>query len=318
MGKLIVSSSPHIHVKYTTQSIMRDVLIALTPAAIASVIFFGLRALLIIATSVAAAMLSEFFFNLACKKQQTLNDLSAAVTGLILALTLPAKTELWQAAVGAIFAIVIVKCFFGGLGCNFANPAATGRVFLLLAFSFTVGGGSQTLFANPELVSSATPLEIIKFGSDVPLPSLIDMLIGNRGGAIGETCAIALILGGIYLIARRVIHWHTPVIYLATVFVLSLAVKQDIVAALYQLLGGGVIIAAFFMITDYVTTPINKIGKAVFALFCGVLTVLFRFWGSYPEGASFAIVMMNIVTPYIEKLCAYKPLGKAGVKNEKK
>lgn len=318
MEKLIVSSSPHIHVRYTTQSIMRDVIIALTPAAIASVIFFGIRALLIIATCVATAMLSEFLFNLASKKQQTLNDMSAAVTGLILALSLPAKTELWQAAIGAVFAIVIVKCFFGGLGCNFANPAATGRVFLLLAFSLTVGGGSQTLFSDTELVSSATPLEIIKLGSDAPLPSITDMLIGNRGGAIGETCAIALVIGGIYLIARRIIHWHTPVIYLGTVFLLSLAIKQDVTAALYQLLGGGVIIAAFFMITDYVTTPINKVGKAVFALFCGILTVLLRFWGSYPEGVSFAILIMNIVTPYIERLCAYKPLGKAGVKNEKK
>ena len=318
MEKLIVSSSPHIHVRYSTQSIMRDVLIALTPAAIASVIFFGIRALLIIATCVATAMLSEFLFNLASKKQQTLNDMSAAVTGLILALSLPAKTELWQAAIGAVFAIVIVKCFFGGLGCNFANPAATGRVFLLLAFSLTVGGGSQSLFADTELVSSATPLEIIKLGSDAPLPSITDMLIGNRGGAIGETCAIALVIGGIYLIARRIIHWHTPVIYLGTVFLLSLAIKQDVTAALYQLLGGGVIIAAFFMITDYVTTPINKVGKAVFAFCCGILTVILRFWGSYPEGVSFAILIMNIITPYLERLCAYKPLGKAGVKNEKK
>ena len=318
MEKLIVSSSPHIHVRYSTQSIMRDVLIALTPAAIASVIFFGIRALLIIATCVATAMLSEFLFNFASKKQQTLNNMSAAVTGLILALSLPAKTELWQAAIGAVFAIVIVKCFFGGLGCNFANPAATGRVFLLLAFSLTVGGGSQTIFSNAELVSSATPLEIIKLGSDAPLPSITDMLIGNRGGAIGETCAIALVIGGIYLIARRIIHWHTPVIYLGTVFLLSLAIKQDVTAALYQLLGGGVIIAAFFMITDYVTTPINKVGKAFFAFCCGILTVILRFWGSYPEGVSFAILIMNIVTPYIERLCAYKPLGKAGVKNEKK
>ena len=309
MGNLIVSSSPHIHVKYTTQSIMRDVLIALTPAAIASVIFFGLRALLIIATCVATAMLSEFFFNLACKKQQTLNDLSAAVTGLILALTLPAKTELWQAAVGAIFAIVIVKCFFGGLGCNFANPAATGRVFLLLAFSFTVGGGSQTLFANPELVSSATPLEIIKLGSDVPLPSLIDMLIGNRGGAIGETCAIALILGGIYLIARRVIHWHTPVIYLATVFVLSLVADNSFVTATYSILSGGLLFGATFMATDYASTPITRTGRMVFAFGAGLVTFLIRAFGSYPEGVSFAILFMNILSPYIEKWTAKCPLG---------
>ena len=318
MEKLIVSSSPHIHSKVTTQGIMRDVLIALTPAAIASVVLFGIQALLIIVTCVASAMLSEFLFNLACKKPQTLRDLSAAVTGLILALCLPAKVELWQCVIGAAFAIVVVKCFFGGLGYNFANPAATGRVFLFLAFSASVGGGSITRFADAELVSSATPLEIIKLGSEAPLPSLLDMFLGNRGGAIGETCALALIIGGLYLIIRRVIHWHTPAVYLATVFLFSLAVKQDLTAALYQLLGGGVIIAAFFMITDYVTTPINKFGKMVFAFGCGILTVVFRFWGSYPEGASFAIIIMNIVTPYIEKLCEYKPLGKVGQKNEKK
>jgi electron transport complex protein RnfD len=314
MEKLIVSSSPHIHSKVTTQGIMRDVLIALTPAAIASVVLFGLKALLIIVTCVASAMVSEFLFNLACKKPQTLRDLSAAVTGLILALCLPAKVELWQCVVGAVFAIIVVKCFFGGLGYNFANPAATGRVFLLLAFSGSVAGGSATVFANPDLVASATPLDIINSGAEGELPSLIDMLIGNRGGAIGETCAAALILGGLYLIIRRVIHWHTPVIYIGTVFALSLIIKQDLTVALYEILGGGLIIAAFFMITDYVTTPINKFGKMVFAFGCGILTVIIRFWGSYPESVSFAIVLMNIVSPYIEKLCAYKPLGKAGKK----
>jgi electron transport complex protein RnfD len=259
-------------------------------------------------------MVSEFLFNLACKKPQTLRDLSAAVTGLILALCLPAKVELWQCVVGAVFAIIVVKCFFGGLGYNFANPAATGRVFLLLAFSGSVAGGSATVFANPDLVASATPLDIINSGAEGELPSLIDMLIGNRGGAIGETCAAALILGGLYLIIRRVIHWHTPVIYIGTVFALSLIIKQDLTVALYEILGGGLIIAAFFMITDYVTTPINKFGKMVFAFGCGILTVIIRFWGSYPESVSFAIVLMNIVSPYIEKLCAYKPLGKAGKK----
>ena len=313
MEKLIVSSSPHIHSKTTTRGIMLDVLIALTPAAIASVVLFGLKALLIIATSVVSALVSEFLFNLACKKAQTIGDLSAIVTGLILALCLPAKVELWQCVIGAVFAIVVVKCFFGGLGCNFANPAATGRVFLLLAFSASVGGGSATILGEAvDLAASATPLELIKFGNTDALPSLLDMFLGNRSGAIGETCALALILGGLYLIARRVIYWHTPAIFIATVFLLSLAIKQDVTLALYEVLGGGVIIAAFFMITDYVTTPINKVGKMVFALLCGALTVVLRFWSDYPEGASFAILLMNIVSPYIEKLCAYKPLGKVG------
>ena len=314
MEKMIVSSSPHIRSKITTHSIMRDVIIALVPASVASVILFGLKALWMILICVGIAVISEFLFNLITKKAQTVGDLSAAVTGLILALCLPAKTELWQCAIGSVFAIVIVKCLFGGIGCNFANPAATARIFMFLAFSLSVGGGSVTRFADAELMSSATPLEIIRSGSGAELPSLLDMFLGNRMGAIGETCALALIIGGIYLICRRIIYWHTPVIYIGTVFLLSLIIKQDLTTALYEVLGGGLIIVAFYMITDYSTTPINKVGKMVFALGCGILTVLIRFWGSYPEGVSFAIVLMNIVSPYIEKLCAYKPLGKVGKK----
>ena len=312
MEKMIVSSSPHIHAKTSTVSIMRDVLIALSPAAIASVVLFGLRALAILAVCVGFAVASEFVFNLLTKKEQTVSDLSAAVTGLILALSLPSTAKLWQCALGSIFAIVVVKCLFGGLGCNFANPAATARIFLLLSFASTLGGGAATVFASPDLVASATPLELIKFGNESALPSLVDMLIGNRSGALGETCALALIIGGIYLIARKVIYWHTPAIYVATVFALSLIIKQDLTLALYQVLGGGLLIAAFFMITDYVSTPINKGGKMVFAFGCGVITVLIRFWGDYPEGVSFAILLMNILSPYIEKLCAKKPFGKVG------
>ena len=314
MGKLIVSSSPHIHTKDTTQGIMRDVLIALAPATVAGVVLFGWRALITIVACVASAVLSEFLFNLICKKKQTIADLSAVVTGLILALCLPAKTPVWQSVVGAVFAIIVIKCLFGGIGCNFANPAATGRVFLLVAFSSTVAGGSATVFADADMVASATPLAVIKKASEGDiLPSLLDMLIGNRSGAIGETCAIALILGGVYLIVRKIIHWEVPVIYIATVFLLSLAIKQDFTVALYQVLGGGLIIAAFFMITDYVTTPINKFGKMAFAFGCGIITVLIRFWGAYPEGASFAILLMNILSPYIEKWCKKKPLGKVKV-----
>jgi electron transport complex protein RnfD len=191
-------------------------------------------------------------------------------------------------------------------------------VLLLIAFSTSIGGGTLTNFQNPDLVASATPLEVIKSGDVSTLPSILDMLLGNRGGAIGETCAIALVLGGIYLLARKVIHWHTPVIFIGTVFVLSLAIKQDVIIALYEVLGGGVVIGAFFMATDYSTTPINKYGKMVFAFGCGLITVLIRFWGAYPEGVSFAILLMNILSPYIERWCAKKPLGKEGKKNEKK
>lgn len=317
MDKLIVSTSPHIRTKISTQNIMLDVLIALAPAAVAGCVLFGWRAALLIAVCVATCVLSEFLFNLICKKEQTVKDLSAAVTGLILALCLPAKENIWSmiwpCIVGSVFAIVVAKCLFGGIGCNFANPAATGRVLMLSAFAGSVAGGAATLYATADVVAGATPLEFIKTGGDIAkLPSVLDMLIGNRSGAIGETCIIALVAGGIYLIVRKVIKWHLPVIYVATVFLLSLIIKQDITVALYQILGGGVMLAAFFMITDYVSTPINEYGKMVFAFGCGILTVVLRFYSAMPEGASYAILVMNILSPYIEKLCTPKPLGTGG------
>ena len=314
MDNLIVSSSPHIHSHATTSRIMRDVIIALLPAAVASVVLFGLKAALMIAVCVASAILSEFVFNLIAKKKQTVGDLSAIVTGLLLALNLSTKVELWQCMLGSIFAIVVVKCVFGGLGKNFANPAITGRIFLIIAFG-SVAGGAHTVF-TPELSAGATPLEIIKTGSDRALPSLIDMLIGNRGGAIGETCAIALLLGLAYLLIRKVISWHIPVVFVGTVFVLSLIIKQDLTLATYEILGGGLLIGAIFMATDYVTSPMGRLAKVIFAFGCGVITVLIRFWGSYPEGVSFAILFMNILSPYIEKIHIIKPLG--GIKNVKK
>lgn len=312
MEKLIVSSSPHIQSRTTTQGIMRDVIIALIPAAVAGVVLFGWRALVTILVCVATSVISEFLFNLICKKEQTVTDLSAIVTGLLLALSLPAKAEIWHCVVGSVFAIIAVKCLFGGIGCNFANPAVTARVFLIIAFSASVGGATAPLTDGADLVASATPLEIIKHGSDAELPTILDMFLGNRAGAIGETCVLALLLGGIYLIVRRVIKWYVPATYIVTVFVLSFIMAQDFTVALYQVLGGGVAIAAFFMITDYVSTPINNIGKIVFAFGCALITVLIRFWGSYPEGVSFAILIMNILSPYIEKMCTRRPLGKVG------
>ncbi len=312
MEKLTVTSSPHIHTKTSTTTIMRDVLIALLPASIAAVVFFGLKALLLIFTCVASAIFAEYLFNVICKKKQTVGDLSAVVTGLLLALNLSTKVELWQAALGSVFAIIVVKCLFGGIGCNFANPAIAGRVFLIIAFG-SIAGGAQTLYTD--IVSSATPLEVIKSGTG-ELPSLLDMFIGNRGGAIGETCILALLLGFVYLLIRRVISWHTPTVFILTVFLLSLAVKQDINVALYELMGGGLFIGAIFMATDYVTTPAGKTGKLIFGLGCGIITVLIRFWGSYPEGVSFAILFMNILTPFIDKIKIIRPLG--GVKNVQK
>ena len=312
MANLIVSTSPHLRTKNTTQSLMRDVLIALTPAWIGAVVLFGLKALLNIVLCVGACLLSEFLFNLITKKKQTVSDLSACVTGLILALSLPTTATVWQCIVGSVFAIVVVKCLFGGIGCNFANPAATARVLLLSSFGASIAGGTVTNFQNVDVVGSATPLASIQAGETANLPTILDMLLGNRGGAIGETCIIALLIGGVYLIVRKVIKWETPVIFLATVFLLSLIIKQDFNIALYELLGGGAVFGAFFMITDYSTTPINRLGKMIFAAGCGILTVIFRFYSSLPEGLSYAILIMNIISPYIEKLSMAKPFGKVG------
>ena len=288
---------------------MLDVIIALLPAAIAGVIIFGAKALGVIAACVITAVVSEALFNLVVHKQQTVGDLSAVVTGLLLALNLSTNVALWQCVVGTVFAIVVVKCLFGGIGKNFANPAITGRVFMLLAFS-TVAGGAKP--AVVELVSSATPLELLAQGSE-NAPSLMELFLGLHGGAIGETCCLALLLGFAWLLFRRVIKWHVPVIFIGTVFVLYLVFTGSFRMALAEILAGGLFIGAIFMATDYVTSPITLKGKMVFALGCGLVTFIIRYFCAYPEGVSFSILAMNILTPYIEKFTANTPLG--GSKN---
>ena len=288
---------------------MLDVIIALLPAAIAGVIIFGAKALGVIAACVITAVVSEALFNLIVHKQQTVGDLSAVVTGLLLALNLSTNVAIWQCVVGSAFAIVVVKCLFGGLGKNFANPAITGRVFMLLAFS-TVAGGAKP--AVVELVSSATPLELLAQGSE-NAPSLMELFLGLHGGAIGETCCLALLIGFAWLLFRRVIKWHVPVIFIGTVFVLYLVFTGSFQMALAESLAGGLFIGAIFMATDYVTSPITLKGKMVFALGCGLVTFVIRYFCAYPEGVSFSILAMNILTPYIEKFTANTPLG--GSKN---
>ena len=313
MNKLIVSSSPHIRTKHDTPRLMLDVIIALLPAVVAGAIIYGIRALLVVFTCVLTAVVSEFLFNLAVKKEQTVFDFSAIITGLILGLSLRADAPVWQCVLGSVFAIVVVKCLFGGLGANFANPAATGRVFMLVCFSGTLAGGvAPKLAYNPDLVAGATPLEAMSKGQE--LPSIVDMLLGTRGGSIGETCMIALALGFIYLVARKIINFETPLIMIATVFVLSFIVTGDVNLALYQVLGGGLVFGAVFMATDFVTTPITRTGKMIFAFGCGLITFLIRFFGNYPEGVSFAILFMNILTPYIEGWTKPRALGKRGSK----
>ena len=306
---LVSSASPHVHSGASSRRLMADVIIALLPAAAASVVLFGLKALWIILVCVAAAVVSEFTYNAVTEREQSVDDLSAVVTGLLLALNLSTNVPLWQCAVGAVFAIVVVKCLFGGMGHNFANPAITGRVFMILAFSVVAGGANPIIGSAADAVSSATPLELISQGSTDALPALKDMFLGLRGGTIGETCIVALLAGGLYLIFRKVIKWYIPAIFIATVFAGAFAVPRSVDLALSSILSGGLVLGAFFMATDYVTTPIHAKGRMLFALGCGVITILIRFVFSYPEGVSFSILFMNILTPWIDKLTRNRPLG---------
>ena len=309
MEKLITSASPHIHSGASTRRIMLDVIIALLPAAIASEVIFGMRANVILLTCIVSAVLAEALFNLITRRKQTVGDLSAVVTGLLLGLNLSTNVPVWQCVIGSVFAVVVVKALFGGLGRNFANPAITARVFMLIAFSSVAGGAMPAVV---ELEASATPLEQLANGAS-QLPSLLDMFIGTYGGAIGETCTAALLLGFVYLLIRKVIRWHIPVVFIGTVFVCSLIASGDVEYALYQILGGGLFLGAIFMATDYVSSPITTKGKVVFALGCGLITFIIRYFCAYPEGVSFSILIMNLLVPYIERFTGNKPLG--GSKN---
>ena len=303
---LHLSSSPHIHSGRSTTSIMRDVLIALAPATIAGAVIFGLRSLLVIAVCIASCVLLEALFNLITKKENTLGDLSAVITGLLLALNLPANVPIWQCVIGSAFAIIMVKCLFGGLGCNLVNPAITARVFMLVSFGSMASAATPTIV---DTVAGATPLAATADGA---IPSLSDVFYGTIGGAIGETCVPALLLGFIYLIARRVISWHIPVSFVGSVFVLSFLMEGfDAMRALVLIMSGGLLLGAIFMATDYVTSPATPAGKIVFGIGAGLLTFLIRYFGVYPEGVSFAILFMNILTPYIERLTARKIFGGA-------
>jgi len=303
VSNLYVSATPHIHSGASTRNIMLDVIIALLPATAASMIIFGVKSLIVLAACIITAVAGEALFNLICRKKQTIGDLSAVVTGLLLALNLSTNVPAWQCVIGTLFAIVCVKCLFGGLGRNFANPAITGRVFMLVAFSAVAGGANPTIV---DAVSSATPLEVLAKGESV---DVLDLFLGLHGGAIGETCVLALIIGFVYLLVRKVITWHTPVVFIATVFVLYLAFTGDVMMALSQILAGGLFIGAIFMATDYVTSPITTAGRVIFAVGCGVITFVIRYFCAYPEGVSFSILIMNILTPFIETWTEKKPLG---------
>ncbi len=316
--KLVVSASPHLRTKDTTTGIMLDVIIALLPALIAAVAIFGPRVLAVTATTVITAVLSEFVARKVMKRHNTIGDLSAVVTGLILAFNLPVSIPLWMAAIGSFFAIVVIKQFFGGIGQNFANPAIAARIILLISFGQAMGNWTAPLSWKTEAVSTATPLAIIGGETAEELPSLLDMFLGIRGGCIGETCSLALIVGGIYLIARKVISPKIPLAYIGTVAVIMLiAGRFDLEFLAYQLMGGGLLLGAFFMATDYSTSPIKSNAKIVFGIGCGLLTCVIRLFASLPEGVSFAILIMNLLVPHIETIMAPKPFGTVKEKKSK-
>jgi electron transport complex protein RnfD len=315
MDNFIVSSSPHFHGKKTTQNIMLDVIIALAPAMIASVILFGMRAAVIILTCVASCVLSEYLSRRVMKRKQTIGDLSCVVTGVLLALNLPVTINPLMAVFGSVVAIVVVKQMFGGIGQNFVNPALTARIVLMNSFPapMTHWTAPFDYSATADAVTTATPLGMLAEGSGT-LPSYLDLFLGNTGGCLGETCALAILLGGIYLIARRVISPVIPVTYLGTVAVFSLLLGRD---PLFDLLSGGLMLGAFFMATDYTTSPLYFWGRFVFAIGCGVLTMVIREFGSLPEGVSYSIILMNILTPLIERCFKPTPFGTVKQKKQK-
>lgn len=300
---LLVSSSPHVRDGTTVREIMGLVLLALAPAGAVGVYFFGLHALWVILTCVAFAVGSEALFQKALGRKVTVGDLSAAVTGLLLAYNLPPTMPLWMAALGSTFAIVVVKQLYGGIGKNIVNPALAARAFLMVCFP------AQMTRWTLHGVSTATPLAVLKgVEASGELPPLLDLAIGRIGGCIGETSALALLAGGLLLLWKRVISWHIPVVYVGTVALLSLVLRRPsglYGGPLYEVFAGGLMLGAIYMATDYTTTPMTRRGQVVFALGCGLLTTLIRVYGSLPEGVSYSILFMNLLVPVIDR--RFKP-----------
>ena len=295
MNKLKISSSPHIRQKDTTRRIMLDVILALVPAAVCSIFIFGYRSLLVMGLSILTAVASEYICLKIMKRKNTVSDLSAVVTGLLYALVLPVGAPVYVIILGSAFAIVIAKQCFGGLGANILNPALAGRAFMFLSFA---GVFSSTQYNQPVLdaVTGATPLDI---GYHPGSLSLWELFLGNYGGALGETCKWAILLGLVYLLARRVISWRIPVIMLGAAALASFLLGREC-GVIADLLSGGLLFGAVFMATDYATTPITPAGQVIFAAGCGLLTILIRQFSSWPEGTMFAILLMNLVTPLLD------------------
>ena len=309
MSNYAVTSSPHLRDKATSQRIMQEVCLALAPAGIAGIILYGLNAALLIAICVATCVLSEFLWQKATKQAVTIADWSAVVTGLLLAYNLPATAPWWIAVIGSVIAIVLVKQMFGGIGSNFMNPALTARAVLFISWSGIMGAYPN---ANPfqftaDAVTGATPLATLNGGTTEGL-KLLDLLLGNHGGVLGETCAIAIILGGVYLLVRGIADWRIPVSFIGTVFLCYL-IKDGAEMALYQLLAGGLLLGAFFMATDYATSPITGVGRVIFGIGCGFMLFIIRAFANYPEGCSFAILFMNVAAPMIDRFTMPRPFG---------
>ncbi|MBQ5544906.1 MAG: RnfABCDGE type electron transport complex subunit D [Clostridia bacterium] len=307
---LSVSPSPHFHSGESTAVIMQDVLIALVPATLMAVVYFGWRTVLLLGVCVGSCVLAEYLCRRAMNRPQTIGDFSAAVTGVLLAFNLPPTIHPLLAVLGCVFAIVVVKQMFGGIGMNFVNPAIAARVFLLISFPSQMSRWSIPFFylsrnADTDAVSSATPLAQMATGT--VNVSYMDLFIGMRGGCVGETCVLALLLGGSYLLLRRVITPEIPLCFLGTVAVISLLAGQN---PLLHLMTGGVMLGAIFMATDYTTCPVNRAGKVIYGVGCGVITMTIRLFGALPEGVSYAILLMNILTPHIETLTQSAPFGK--------
>ena len=314
---LTVSSSPHIRGKQTTRSIMTDVLIALLPAMVLSAVFFGFYAIVLIAICTATCILSEFLMQKFMKQDVTIKDMSAAVTGVLLALNMPINAPWWIAVIGSAFAIIIVKQLFGGLGHNFINPALAARALLVASWPTLMTGSA---YLPADAISSATPLGILKEGligtSGVAMPSTLQLFLGgpNVYGCIGEVSALALILGGIYLIVRKVITYHIPVFYIGTVAIFTLIAGYNFSEMLTYIFAGGLMLGAFFMATDYVTFPATIKGQIIYAIGMGIIVCVIRFYGGYPEGVCYSILLMNVATPLIDKLVKAKKYGEVKVK----
>ena len=329
-SNLSVSSSPHLVTKLDTKKTMQYVVLALVPAIVMATVYFGIGALLRVVLGGVFCWASEYLYDKVMKKKDTTGDCSFAVTGVILALNLPANFPIWMEAIGCVVAIVIVKCLYGGLGKNIANPAIVGRIVLLLSFTSYMTSWPLTTFqkaaAGVDAVTGATPLGELSDGAAV-LPSLTDMLIGNIGGAMGETCTIAILLGGAFLIWKKIISPIIPMTYIGTVFVFSLIYYACVGGAgqygalgmaVFEVLAGGVCFGAFFCATDYVTSPIMDRGKYIYAIGCGLFTMIIRLFASYPEGASFAILFMNVMTPLIDRFVIRQYYGVAKKEKEEK